>query len=77
MEPEVKAGPTDAELREQAKALGLPVPPPREGTAARFRPGLDPTAEQLVRDLNAAYDRAEAIHRKANLPAIKIASLEV
>jgi HK97 family phage prohead protease len=76
-EPEVKAGPTDAELREQAKALGLPVPPPREGTAARFRSGLDPTAVQLVKDLNAAYDRAEAIHDQANLPAIKIASFEV
>jgi HK97 family phage prohead protease len=57
------AAPTDAELREQAKALGLPVPRPREGTAARFRSGLDPTGEQLVKDLNAAYDRAEAIHR--------------
>jgi hypothetical protein len=29
------AGPTDAELREQAKALGLPVPPPRKGTRER------------------------------------------
>ena len=77
VEPDVKAGPCDAELREQAKALGLPVPPPRAGTAARFRSGLDPTAVQLVKDLNAAYERAEAIHRKANLPAIKIASLEV
>jgi HK97 family phage prohead protease len=31
------AVPTDAELREQAKALGLPVPPPRKGTRERFR----------------------------------------
>ena len=31
------AGPTDAELREQAKALGLPVPPPRKGTRERLR----------------------------------------
>jgi hypothetical protein len=53
VEPEAESGPTDAELREQAKALGLPVPPPREGTAARFRSGLDPTGEQLVKDLNA------------------------
>jgi hypothetical protein len=29
VEPELKSGPTDPELREQAKALGLPVPPPR------------------------------------------------
>lgn len=44
------ATPTDAELREQAKALGLAVPAPREGTAARFRSGLDPTGEQLGKD---------------------------
>ena len=31
------ASPTDAELREQAKALGLPAPPPRKGTRERFR----------------------------------------
>jgi HK97 family phage prohead protease len=37
VEPEAKSGPTDAELREQAKALGLPAPPPRKGTRERFR----------------------------------------
>jgi HK97 family phage prohead protease len=37
VEPEAKSGPTDAELREQAKALGLPVPLPRKGTRERFR----------------------------------------
>jgi hypothetical protein len=31
------AAPTDAKLREQAKELGLPVPPPRKGTRERFR----------------------------------------
>jgi hypothetical protein len=31
------AVPTDAELRERAKALGLPVPLPRKGTRERFR----------------------------------------
>jgi hypothetical protein len=31
------AAPSDAALREQAKALGLPVPPPRKGTRERFR----------------------------------------
>ena len=29
--------PTDAELRRQANALGVSVPPPREGTAEWFR----------------------------------------
>jgi hypothetical protein len=29
--------PTDAELRDQARQLGLPVPPPRQGTAEWFR----------------------------------------
>jgi hypothetical protein len=29
--------PTDAELRDQARELGLPVPPPRQGTAEWFR----------------------------------------
>ena len=28
---------TDVELRDQAKALGIPVPPPRPGTAEWFR----------------------------------------
>jgi len=31
------ATPTDAQLRAQAKALGLPVPLPRKGTRERFR----------------------------------------
>jgi hypothetical protein len=29
--------PTETELRDQARELGLPVPPPREGTAEWFR----------------------------------------
>jgi hypothetical protein len=35
-EPE-PAGPTMGELRQQAKTLGIPVPPPRPGTAEAFR----------------------------------------
>jgi hypothetical protein len=29
--------PTETELRDQARELGLPVPPPRQGTAGWFR----------------------------------------
>lgn len=29
--------PTETELRDQARELGLPVPPPRQGTAEWFR----------------------------------------
>ena len=35
-EPE-PAVPTMGELRQQAKALGIPVPPPRKGSADWFR----------------------------------------
>jgi hypothetical protein len=35
-EPE-PAVPTMGELRDQARELGLPVPPPRQGTAEWFR----------------------------------------
>ena len=37
VKPKAELGPTDADLREQAKALGLPVPPSRKGTRERFR----------------------------------------
>ena len=31
------AGPTMGQLREQAKTLGIPAPPPRQGSADWFR----------------------------------------
>ena len=36
-EPPERTIPTDAELRQRSRELGLPVPRAREGTAERFR----------------------------------------
>ena len=53
VEPDVKAGPTDAELREQAKALGLPVPPPRR------HPDYTAVRAQARREMLTLFEQAD------------------
>jgi hypothetical protein len=67
-EPE-PAVPTMADLREQAKALGIPVPPPREGSAEWFR-------DDMLRLLDAdTGTKAAAPQRKSTAP-VQIARFE-
>ena len=47
------AVPTDAELREQAKALGLPVPPPRR------HPDYTAVRAQARREMLTLFERAD------------------
>ena len=47
------AAPTDAELREQAKALGLPVPPPRR------QPDYSAVRAQARREMLTLFEQAE------------------
>jgi hypothetical protein len=52
-EPEVKPVPTDAELRKQAKALGLPVPPPRR------HPDYTAVRAQARREMLTLFEQAD------------------
>jgi hypothetical protein len=47
------AAPTDAELREQAKALGLPVPPPRR------HPDYTAVRAQARREMLTLFEQAD------------------
>jgi hypothetical protein len=56
------------ELRQQAKALGIPAPPPRKGSAEWFR-------DDMLRLLSATDEKAATASRKTTAP-VQIASFE-
>jgi hypothetical protein len=65
-EPEPPAVPTMGELRQQAKALGIPTPPVRRGSAAWFR-------DDMLRLFSATDEKAATASRKTTAP-VQIAS---
>jgi hypothetical protein len=67
-EPEPPGVPTMGELRQQAKALGIPAPPPRKGSTEWFR-------DDMLRLLSATDEKAATASRNTTAP-VQIASFE-
>jgi hypothetical protein len=69
-EPARPAVPTEAELRRQAKALGIRTPPPREGSAEWFR-------DDMLRLLDAGTGTSAAFPQRESTAPVRIATFEV